>query len=110
MRHEKQKLSERVMFLTTPGFFDGGDSRKKIGLRGGGPSRVITDKAVMGFDETTRRMKLISVHPDVSVDDVVANTGFPLIIPDKVKTTPPPTKEQLRYIREVIDPERWFTG
>jgi acyl CoA:acetate/3-ketoacid CoA transferase beta subunit len=110
MRHEKQKLSERVMFLTTPGFFEGGDSRKKVGLRGGGPSRVITDKAVMGFDETTRRMKLISVHPDISVDDVVANTGFPLIVPDKVKTTPAPTKEQLRYIREVIDPERWFTG
>jgi len=110
MRHEKQKLSERVMFSTTPGFVEGGDSRKKAGLRGGGPSRVITDKAVMGFDETTRRMKLISVHPDVSVDDVVANTGFPLILPDKVKTTPSPTKEQLRYIREVIDPERWYTG
>jgi acyl CoA:acetate/3-ketoacid CoA transferase beta subunit len=110
MRHEKQKLSERVMFSTTPGFIEGGDSRKKIGLRGGGPSRVITDKAVMGFDESTKRMKLISVHPDVSLDDVVANTGFQLIIPDKVKTTPPPTKEQLRFIREVIDPQRWYTG
>jgi acyl CoA:acetate/3-ketoacid CoA transferase beta subunit len=110
MRHEKQKLSERVMFSTTPGFIEGGDSRKKIGLRGGGPSRVITDKAVMGFDESTKRMKLISVHPDVSLDDVVANTGFQLIIPDKVKTTSPPTKEQLRFIREVIDPGRLYTG
>jgi glutaconate CoA-transferase subunit B len=52
----------------------------------------------------------MSIHPGVSIDDVVANTGFPLIVPEKVKTTPPPTKEQLRYIREVIDPERWFTG
>jgi acyl CoA:acetate/3-ketoacid CoA transferase beta subunit len=110
MRHEKQKLSERVMFSTTPGFFEGGDSRKKLGLRGGGPSRVITDKAVMGFDEKTKRMKLISIHPDVSLDDLLANTGFPLIVPEKVKTTEPPTKEQLRWIREVIDPERLYTG
>ena len=110
MRHEKQKLSERVMFLTTPGFFDGGDSRKKIGLGGGGPSRVITDKAVMGFDEKTKRMRLISIHPGVSIDDVVANTGFPLIVPEKVKTTEPPTKEQLRWIREVIDPGQLYTG
>jgi acyl CoA:acetate/3-ketoacid CoA transferase beta subunit len=110
MRHEKQKLSERVMFLTTPGFLEGGDSRKKVGLRGGGPSRVITDKAVMGFDEKTKRMKLISIHPGVTLEDVLANTGFPLILPEKVNVTPAPTTEQLRCIREVIDPERWYTG
>jgi len=65
---------------------------------------------VMGFDEITKRMKLISVHPGVTVDDVLANTGFPLIVPEKVKVTEPPTREQLRWIREVIDPERLYTG
>ncbi len=110
MGHEKRKLSERVSFVTTPGYLTGGRAREDVGLRGGGPWRVITDKAVLGFDDATKKMKLISVHPGVSLDDVIANTGFPLSIPEKIETTPPPTQEQLRWIREVIDPDHLYTG
>jgi glutaconate CoA-transferase subunit B len=110
MPHEKRKLSEKVAYLTTPGYLNGGRARDELGLRGKGPSRVVTDKAVMGFDEKTKRMMLMSIHPGVSIDDVVANTGFPLIIPEKMRTTEPPSKEQLRWIREVIDPDQLYTG
>ena len=110
MPHEKRKISEHVAFLTTPGFIDGGNTRKEAGLRGGGPSRVITDKAVMGFDEASKKMKVISIHPGVTREELVQNTGFPLIVPENVKTTAAPTREQLRWIREVIDSDGLYTG
>ena len=110
MPHEKRKISERVAFLTTPGFMEGGNTRKEAGLRGGGPSRVITDKAVMGFDEASKKMKVISIHPGVTREELMQNTGFPLIIPENVKTTAAPTREQLRWIREVIDSDGLYTG
>jgi glutaconate CoA-transferase subunit B len=110
MPHEKRRLSQGVAYLSSPGYLNGGRAREDLELRGRGPSRVVTDKAVMGFDDITKRMQLISVHPGVTVDDVVANTGFPLIVPEKVKVTEPPTQEQLRWIREVIDPYQLYTG
>jgi glutaconate CoA-transferase subunit B len=58
----------------------------------------------MGFDDGTRRMKLISVHPGVTVEDVVENTGFELVMPDEVTVTEPPREAELRLLREEIDP------
>lgn len=58
---------------------------------------------MIGFDDETKRMKLISVHPGVTVEDVVENTGFELIIPDEVSETKPPTEVDLRLLREEID-------
>ena len=75
MRHEKRKLPVAVSHLTSPGFV-GGKSREELGLRGGGPHRIITDKAVMGFDKENHSAALISLHPGVSLEDVLANTGF----------------------------------
>ena len=79
-----------------------------------GDKRIDYVGGVRGMDELERRVSdgmaaAFALHP-VSMDDLMANTGFPLIVPDKVKTTLPPTKEQLKCIREVIDPERWYTG
>lgn len=103
-RHDKAKLPERVSFITTPGYIDGPGAREKAGLPvGTGPFRVITNLALMGFDEVTCKMKLISVHPGVTVDEVVENTGFPLMVPDQVGTSPAPNDDQLRILKE-IDP------
>jgi glutaconate CoA-transferase subunit B len=103
-RHDKAKLPERVGFITTPGYIDGPGAREKAGLPvGTGPFRVITNLALMGFDEETCRMELLSVHPGVTVDHVVQNTGFDLIVPDDVGTSPPPTDEQLSILKD-IDP------
>jgi glutaconate CoA-transferase subunit B len=109
IRHEERKLREAVAFITSPGFIKGGDSREKAGLRGG-PSRVITTKGVFGFDPETKQMMLISLHPGNTLKDVLATMGFRPLIPKRVPVTEPPTAEQLRLIREVIDPERMYMG
>ncbi len=109
MRQEKRKFRETISFITSPGYIKGGDSRNKAGLPGG-PSRVITDKAIFGFDQETKRMKLISIHPGNTLDDVLATMGFRPVIPQQIPFTDPPTPEQLRLIREEIDPERMYMG
>ena len=109
MRHELRKLPMAVAHLTSPGF-PGGKSRDQLGLRGNGPHRIITDKAVLGFDAQTRSAQLLSLHPGIRVDDVVANTGFPLRRPDEIPPTPMPTGEELRILREEIDPKSVYLG
>jgi acyl CoA:acetate/3-ketoacid CoA transferase beta subunit len=109
IRHERRKLVERVFHNTNPGFLEGGSSRQEAGLRGGGPSRVLTDKAVFGFDRAAGRLKLLSIHPGVTPDELRANTGFELDIPADCPLTPPPTAEELRLIREELDPLRSYT-
>jgi acyl CoA:acetate/3-ketoacid CoA transferase beta subunit len=104
MRHEKRKLPAAVAHLTSPGFV-GGRSRQELGLRGGGPHRVITDMAVLGFDPQTHSATLVSLHPGNRVEEVVENTGFPLQIPNEVPVTALPTAEELRLLREEIDPK-----
>jgi len=111
MRQDTRKFVEKLDFLTTPGYLTGPGARERAGLPSGtGPYRVITQLGVMGFDDATRRMKLLSVHPGVTVDDVKGNTGFELIIPSNVTTTEPPSDEELRLLREVIDPARIVIG
>ncbi|MCS7282989.1 MAG: CoA-transferase [Anaerolineae bacterium] len=104
IRHEARKFRDLVSFITSPGYLRGGNAREAAGLRGG-PVRVITDKAIFGFDPQTRRMRLESVHPHTTLEDVLAHMGFRPLVPDRVPVTEPPTVEQIRLIREEIDPE-----
>lgn len=64
---------------------------------------------VYGFDEETKKMKLLAVHPGVTINDVKENSSFELIIPEKVETTEPPTEEELRLLHE-IDPTGMAIG
>ena len=109
IRHEARKLNEAVSFITSPGYLRGGDERQRAGLRGG-PSRVITDKALFGFHPETKQMMLLSIHPGNTLDDVLGTMGFAPVVPEQVPYTEPPTKEQVRLIREVIDPQRMYMG
>jgi glutaconate CoA-transferase subunit B len=109
MRQEEHKFRETISFITSPGFLNGGDSRKKAGLSGG-PSRVITDKAVYGFHPETKKMMLISIHPGNTLEDVLSTLGFRPVIPPQAPFTEPPTSEQLRLICEEIDPDRMYMG
>ena len=109
MRHEARKLKQAVSFITSPGFIAGGNSRAHAGLQGG-PSRVITDKAILGFEPVTKQMSVISLHPGNTLDDVLKNMGFAPQVPPNVPFTEPPTAEQLRLIREVIDPQGVYMG
>jgi glutaconate CoA-transferase subunit B len=109
IRHEARKLKKAVSFVTSPGYITGGDSRVQAGL-GGGPSRVITDKAIFGFHPETKQMMLISIHPGNTLEDVLGTMGFAPVVPEHVPYTEPPTQQQVRLIREVIDPKRMYMG
>jgi glutaconate CoA-transferase, subunit B len=109
MRQEERKFRESIAFITSPGYMQGGDARQKAGLSGG-PSRVITDKAVFGFHPETKKMMLVSIHPGNRLEDVLSTIGFHPAIPKEVPFTESPSAEQLRLIREVIDPECMYMG
>ncbi len=95
----------KLDFLTTPGYLDGPGSRERAGLpSNSGPYRVITQLGIYEFDAATKRLKLLSLHPGVSVADVKDNSSFEIIIPDKIGISPEPTEEDLRVLREEIDP------
>src|SRR5271163_760505 len=66
MKHEKRRFVEQVDFVTSPGFLTGGDSRRDSGLTAGGMFRVVTDLGLLGFDEESKRMKLLALHPGVT--------------------------------------------
>lgn len=109
MPHERRRFVERVDFVTSPGYLDGGDSRLKAGLRFGRVSAVVTTLGILGFDESTKAMRLEAVHPGVTPEDVLKQTGFDLIVPERVETTEPPTVQELEILR-TLDPECRFLG
>jgi glutaconate CoA-transferase subunit B len=105
--HEKRRFPEKVDYITSPGWLEGGDSRRRSGLVRGGPSVVVTTKGLMRFRPDTKVMYLASYHPGVTPQAVADDTGFPLEIAGATET-PAPTAEELRILREVVDPERIF--
>jgi glutaconate CoA-transferase subunit B len=110
MRQDKHRFVEKIDFLTTPGYLDGYDSREKKGLpKGSGPYRVITQLGVFGFDEKSKKMKLVSLHPNVTIDMIKENSGFDIIIPKEVSITKPPLKDELKILKK-IDPAGMVIG
>lgn len=111
MRNQSQRtFVNKLDFITTPGWLDGPGARERAGLPADcGPYRVITQLGVYGFDEQTKRLTLLSLHPGITVDDVQANSEFQILIPDHVAVTEPPTGEEQRILRE-IDPSGMVLG
>ena len=109
MQHARRKFVSRLDYLTCPGWLDGPDGRQKAGLPGGGPAAVITDLAIMRFDEETRRMYLAGIYPGVDTDRILDNMGFEVDM-SRVETVPPPSPEELVILREQCDPQRLILG
>lgn len=101
--HSPRSMVQRVDFRSAIGYLDGDGERGRLGI-GGGPEQVVTNLAVFDFEPGSERMRLKSVHPGVGVDDVLAATGFVPVLPADVPVTGVPTAEQVRLIREEIDP------
>jgi len=99
--HNRRTFVEKVDFLSGPGFLGGPAEWASAGLSGGGPALVVTPLCTMGFDPESLRMRLVSVHPGVEVDEVRAATGFDLLIPDSVPVTSAPTTRQLSILRDL---------
>lgn len=108
--HSRTRFVETCDFVTSPGFLTGAGARQAAGLPEGGPYKIVTDLGVMGFDETSKAMMIESLHPGVDVEKVQSETGFELIVPDEIGTTKPPTVEELRLLRDEVDPLRLVIG
>src|SRR5437868_2597734 len=108
MEHSKRRLPEHVSYITSPGFGEGRGWRERVGLPRGGPSAVITTKCVLRFDDSGQ-VYLASVHPGVSVEDVVKNTGWELRVAANVSQTRSPDDAELQAIRE-YDKEGFWTS
>ncbi|MGQ9572099.1 MAG: CoA-transferase subunit beta [Dehalococcoidia bacterium] len=109
--HDRRHLAERVDFITTPGYIDGPGAREKWGLPSGtGPEVIITNKAVLRFDKATGEAYLASYHPGNSIEEIRKNTPWDLKLADDVHETEPPTEEELRVLREVLDPNRMISA
>jgi glutaconate CoA-transferase subunit B len=109
MKHEKRRFVENVSYITSPGFGDGKGWRERNGLRGGGPCAVITTKGILRFDSETKEMILNAIHPGITFEDVVENTGWNLRCAPKVEKMKPPTRSELRIVRK-YDPLGFWTG
>jgi len=107
LEHSKERLPERVLYITSPGNGEGHGWRKRVGLPQGGPSAVITTKAVLRFAEDGEAY-LSSLHPGIELDDVLANTGWKLRVGKDLIQTPEPSAAELRAIRE-YDKEGFWT-
>jgi glutaconate CoA-transferase subunit B len=109
--HDRRRFVEKLDFLTTPGYLTGPGAREAAGLPAGtGPFRVITDLAVMGYDEASKRMQVRSLHPGVTIEQVRAATAFELGIVEPLAVTSAPLNEELRILREEVDPHRYVLG
>ncbi len=103
--HSPRSMVEKVDFVSAAGYLDGGDARERLGLQGG-PELVVSDLAVMDFHPVSKKMRLRSTHQGVTIDQITEATGFELLMPGgAIPETRQPTQEQVRVIREVIDPD-----
>jgi len=104
MRLKRRAFVDKLDFVTSPGHLTGGDSRKRLNLPGAGPELVITDMGVLNFANPDREMQLSALYPGVVPDNVQAEVGWPLRLAEKIGEIAPPSNEELRLIREEIDP------
>jgi glutaconate CoA-transferase subunit B len=109
-RHEPRRFVERVDFITSPGYLSGPESRRAAGLVRNRPVSVITDLALLGFDELTGRLRLDALQPGVTEADVHANTSFELLVSDTVAELAAPTEQELAELRWLRDGEQSNTA
>lgn len=102
----RKSFPERIDFVTSPGHLGGGDARRRLGLPGAGPVKVITDLAVYGFDDG--EMTVESLHPAVTLEAVQQALGWTVRSSTAPARTPPPSVAELRLLREELDPRSLF--
>ncbi|GAB4531542.1 MAG: CoA-transferase subunit beta [Anaerolineales bacterium] len=103
-QHQKRRFPERVDFVTSAGFLDGRARRDAAGVRGGGPQAVVTDIGMLEPDENGELI-LTALHPGKAIEEARANTGWALKCADQVRVTEPPNADELRILREELDPQ-----
>ncbi len=102
--HQKRRFPEKVDFRTSAGFLGGRPEREAAKLRGAGPQAVVTDLGILEPDESGELI-LTALHPGATLEQSRANTGWDLKVATEVRLTEPPTEEELRILREELDPQ-----
>lgn len=103
--HDKKKFNEKLSYITSPGHLDGTPgARQKAGMQGKGPYRLITTKGIFDFEEKTKRMRILHTFPGETIESIQAATGFELLVAPDVTQFAAPTVEEVRLIREAVDP------
>ncbi|MBE9508394.1 MAG: CoA-transferase subunit beta [Chloroflexi bacterium] len=105
MRLRRRAFVERLDFLTSPGHLGGHGERTALGLPGGGPRLVVTDRCIFHFDQVTGEMVLESLHPGVELAEVQAEVGWELKVALDLREAEPPADEELSLLREELDPQ-----
>jgi glutaconate CoA-transferase subunit B len=112
MRQSTRSFVETIDFRTSPGNLGGAEQAERIRREGGwlgrGPTVVVTDLGIYRFDETGE-MRLVSLHAGATVEEARSTVGWALKVADDVAATPPPSVEELRLVREELDPEGVYT-
>jgi glutaconate CoA-transferase, subunit B len=109
--HTARRFVASLDFLTTPGYLTGPGARERAGLPAGtGPYRVISTLGLMDFHPESRRMRVRALHPGVTREQVVENTGFEMLFADEIGVNPEPTDEELALLRREIDPQGMILG
>ncbi|MFO1057079.1 MAG: CoA-transferase subunit beta [Dongiaceae bacterium] len=101
LRHGNRALVERVDFVTSAGFLEGGDARERLGLPGRGPTRLITDLGILEPDPVSRELTLTALHPGATLEQARAATGWTLAVAPGLTETEPPTAAELATLREL---------
>ncbi len=109
MQHEKRRFVEELDYFTSPGWLEGGDSRWKAGFTRGGPIAVVTNLGIMKFDQTSKRMYLAEVYPEVTPEQVADSTGFEMDV-TRAAVAQEPKEKELAILREQVDPQRLILG
>lgn len=105
MKHEPRRFVERLDFMTSPGYLDGPGARERAGLpRGTGPWRVVTSRALFGFDEPTKRLTLLGVLKGLKAAEVLAGMEVAPRVAGRLEEIGAPTEDELRVLRRDIDP------
>jgi len=107
--HQKRRFPEKVDFQTSAGFYYQGADRRQVGVRGGGPQAVVTNLGILE-PAPDGELILTALHEGITVEQVKENTGWPIRVADQIRRTDPPTEEELRILREELDPQRIYLG
>jgi glutaconate CoA-transferase, subunit B len=101
MAQSRRTFVDKVDFVTSFGFGEGGDDRARHGIRTAGPSLVVTDLAILRPDPTTRELTVVSLHPGITRDQVADRTGWSIRFAEHVDETPAPTERELAALRDL---------
>lgn len=108
---DENRFTNDINFITSPGYLTGKGSREEAGLPPNcGPYKIITNLAVLGFDEETCRMRVELMHPGVTREQIIENTGFELLWAPEILESVPPSDEELEILRTDVDPRRYIIG